>query len=171
MSNPILDANPEKWVILPIPQHIISPYGKRLLKDKTLHDGKEHKHNGVDLHAPVGTPCLSPLPGRVLRCYWADLGGWQLVIDHGSGICTGWAHLGLAEDRKTAYAPGIDVNSQVSAGQVIAFTGRSGVSGRKDRAGVLLKDGYDPHLHFNVREGRNFMDPAPLLRLDAGLDT
>lgn len=151
----------ERWIILPLEhQKITSHFGRRILKDKTLHGGEPHDHNGVDLVAPVGTPCLCPAPGYVLRKYWADLGGWQIVIDHGHGILSGWAHL-------SGYPDQIMMGTAVSMGTTIAYTGRSGISGRKDpKTGEPLRDGYDPHLHFNVRLLGEWIDPEEVLLLE-----
>ncbi|MFA5132474.1 MAG: M23 family metallopeptidase [Candidatus Paceibacterota bacterium] len=153
MPDKVMLNIPEKLVILPIPIKITSPFGDRVLKDKELRGGKKHFHNGVDLSAPVGTPCLCPLPGKVVKRYWSDLGGWQLIIKHENNLFTGWAHL-------SKYADGVVVGSELKTGQVCCYTGNSGVSGKKDeKTGELLKNGYVPHLHFTLRVGKVFIDP------------
>jgi len=92
-----------------------------------------HYHAGVDIAAPVGTPIYSPLDGTV--AFVGRKGGYGLavVIEHGNGIATLYAH-------------NSDVSVQegdiVKKGQHIAKVGSSGHS-------------TGPHLHYEVRvEGR-----------------
>jgi len=99
-------------------------------------------HDGIDLRAPTGTAILSSADGTViyrgsrLRGY-----GRLIVIDHGGGWSTAYAHL-------SKYVVG--VGRKVRKGQLIGYSGRSG------RA-------QGPHLHFELRKGADPIDPLSIL--------
>jgi len=87
-------------------------------------------HAGVDIAARVGTPVVAPSVGRVQSVGYQRGYGLVIILDHGAGRQTVYAHLS---------ATSVAVGDQVSAGDVIAATGRSGhVTG--------------PHLHYEVRQ-------------------
>lgn len=93
-------------------------------------------HPGSDLTADVGTPIVSADSGRVVE----QTGGYgqgygiSLVVDHGGGIKSRYAHLS-----KTL----VGIGDQVDQGQVIALSGNTGFS-------------TGPHLHFDkIVNGRN----------------
>ncbi len=101
-----------------------------------------HFHAGVDLAAPYGTPVRAAAAGSVLTAAWNASGyGLCVVIDHGQGLTTLYAHL-----LETAVVAG----DAVSAGQPIAQVGSTGNS-------------TGPHLHFEVRSKGHPADPEPLL--------
>ncbi len=95
-------------------------------------------HEGVDLQAKTGTEVWSAGQGEVLYVGRKMRGfGLMIVIDHGRDVSTVYAHL------KKAF---VSAGDRVEAGQVIAFSGRSGrVTG--------------PHLHFELRIGSDPVDP------------
>jgi murein DD-endopeptidase MepM/ murein hydrolase activator NlpD len=101
-------------------------------------------HAGIDLAADAGTPIYSVAAGTVLTAGWAYAGyGISVVVDHGNGIQTHYAH-----QSRTAVQPG----QKVKAGQVIGYEGSTG-------------DSTGPHLHFEVHQGLwNQLDPAPFMR-------
>lgn len=143
----------ERWIVLPGGRHkITGPFGRR--QSPNVRGGEAHFHNGVDLSAAMRTPVICPLPGIVVGEYYNDLGGHQLVIQHDNGYRTGYAHL-------DSYADNIKIGSRVSPGQTIAYSGCSGVSGRKRPDGSPRP--YDPHLHFTARMGKDWIDPATVL--------
>ncbi len=91
-------------------------------------------HNGVDFRASVGTPVKAALSGRVVdtgntdtACYGVSYGKWVL-IEHGNGLSTLYAHLDLIKA-----GPG----DNVSTGDVIGYSGNTGYT-------------TGPHLHFTV---------------------
>ncbi len=101
-----------------------------------------HFHAGVDLAAPLGTPVRAAAAGSVVTAAWNASGyGLCIVIDHGHGLTTLYAHL-----LETAVVAG----DAVSAGQPIAQVGSTGNS-------------TGPHLHFEVRSKGRPADPEPLL--------
>lgn len=104
-------------------------------------------HEGLDFRAAVGTPIYAPGNATVKRT-GNRAGGYGLVIDldHGHGYQTRYAHL-------SAVADGIRSGVKVERGDLIGYTGRSGVvSG--------------PHLHYEIiRNGRK-VDPMQYLFTD-----
>ncbi|MDG4763792.1 M23 family metallopeptidase [Solwaraspora sp. WMMD406] len=106
-------------------------------------------HAGVDLAMPAGTQVLAAGAGTVQVAGWAYTGyGISVVIDHGDGILTHYAHLS---------ATAVSVGDQVTPGQVIGSEGSTG-------------DSTGPHLHFEVHAGLwNQLDPAPWMR-ERGVD-
>jgi len=92
-----------------------------------------HYHGGVDIAAPFGTLVIAPLDGRV--AFVGRKGGYGLtvVIDHGDGIATLYAH-----NSEVIVAEG----DLIQKGQSLCKIGRSGRS-------------TGPHLHYEVRiEGK-----------------
>jgi Peptidase family M23/Putative peptidoglycan binding domain len=86
-------------------------------------------HSGVDLIAPAGTPVYAARAGRVAFADWSDGYGFLVILDHGRGERTFYAHLSR-----------IDVKVGVLVGQGVRV-GRVGSTG----------DATGPHLHFEVR--------------------
>jgi murein DD-endopeptidase MepM/ murein hydrolase activator NlpD len=86
-------------------------------------------HNGVDLAAPIGTPVYAADAGRVIYSGWDNTGyGYMVLIDHGNGYRTRYAHLSWIFPSYGAY---------VAKGEQI---GKVGSTGRST----------GPHLHFEV---------------------
>jgi len=98
-------------------------------------------HNGVDMNGSMGTPIRASADGVVVLA--GPQGGYGncTVIDHGSGIGTLYGH-------QSAFAvlPG-DI---VKRGQVIGYVGSTGHS-------------TGAHLHFEVREFGQPVNPVPFL--------
>ncbi|HEV8646828.1 MAG TPA: peptidoglycan DD-metalloendopeptidase family protein [Burkholderiales bacterium] len=94
-------------------------------------------HNGLDIAAPDGTPVVAAGAGNVLDIGDYFFSGRTLILDHGRGFLTLYAHLSA-----------IDANTgdRVRAGKRIASIGASGrVTG--------------PHLHFSVYLNASAVDP------------
>lgn len=99
-------------------------------------------HNGIDIGAPTGQAIVAAAGGVVF--FAGEMGGYGnlVMIDHGGGIVTCYAHQsGIAAGEGTS----------VSQGQVIGYVGNTGHS-------------TGPHLHFEVRVGGTAVDPMPYLR-------
>ena len=129
-------ANPGR-MIHPVPGAINSSFGYR------THPiyGDARLHAGIDFNASIGTPIKAAKAGRVI--YAAVMSGYGnvIVVDHGGGISTLYAH-------QSSFAVGNGAN--VSQGQVIGYVGMSGnVTG--------------PHLHFEVRVNGTPTNPMAYL--------
>lgn len=103
---------------------ISSPYGYRI---HPIYKTKKF-HSGVDLAAPGGTNILAAENGRVISAGWNGGYGNCLVVDHGGGVSTLYAHASRLVVSKGTY---------VTKGQVIAKVGTTGNSTGN-------------HLHFEV---------------------
>jgi len=125
---------PSMW---PVNGQIVSRFGDR--SDPLSGEGGFHA--GVDLTASMGTPVHAAADGIVTAAQFANRYGRAIVIDHGNGMTTLYAHLSNFE-----IVPG----EEVRRGQLIGHSGASGrVSG--------------PHLHFEVRQGGSPVNPARYL--------
>jgi len=117
----------ERIVLSPMPLNggcISSGFGQR--------NGRLHK--GVDISAPRGTWVYAAAPGIVLEAGWGSGYGNYVLIDHGLGLITRYAHL-------DAFAEGLGVDSEVGFGWPIGQVGNTA----DRRIGV--------HLHFEVLTG------------------
>ncbi len=94
-------------------------------------------HTGVDIGAGTGTTIVAAAEGKVISSGWRGGYGQAVVIDHGGGLSTLYAH----QSRLIARAGQI-----VSAGQKIGEVGSTGYS-------------TGPHLHFEVRVNGEPRDP------------
>ncbi|TRV73274.1 peptidoglycan DD-metalloendopeptidase family protein [Streptomyces sp. 130] len=104
-------------------------------------------HTGVDFPVPTGTSVKAMAAGTVVSAGWAGPYGYQVVIRHGDGKYSQYAHLSSLLVRG---------GQHVGGGQRIARSGATGnVTG--------------PHLHFEVRTGPDYgSDIDPLAYLRAG---
>lgn len=96
-------------------------------------------HTGLDFAGPSGQDVRAAKSGRVTEAGYQGAYGNTLVIDHGDGYSTRYAHL--------QSAPRVSVGESVSGGQVIGYLGNTGNSS-------------GPHLHFEVLRGGEFVNPA-----------
>ncbi len=116
---------------------LTSSYGYR--KDPIT--GKRAFHNGLDIAAPHGTNIYAAESGTVIRASRYDTYGECVMIDHGGGLITLYAHC-------SGY--NVKVGQKVSQGDVIAFVGSTGRSTGN-------------HLHFVVRVNGQYKDPNTYL--------
>lgn len=99
------------------------------------------RHSGLDFAAPVGTPVVAAAAGVVVQAGTAGPYGRLVVVDHGGGTSTYYAHLS---------------SSSVTAGDRVAGGQRLGAVGATGNA-------TGPHLHFEVRVGGVAQDPERFL--------
>ncbi len=126
-----------QWPVSGIYQ-ITSNYGNRT---NPISRRKEF-HTGVDLKANMGTPILAANDGTVLSAGYRSGYGYTVVVSHGGGISTLYAH-----NSKLVVSAG----DKVSRGQTIAKAGSTGYS-------------TGPHLHFEVRVNGDTVDPMKYLK-------
>jgi len=118
----------------PIPMgvgYISSHFGYRIL------NGYQDYHAATDIAAPHGTTIFASNGGVVLRSEWHDSYGYYVLIDHGNGISTLYAHMSMLNVSK---------GQSVSQGQVIGYVGNTGYS-------------FGAHLHFEYRINGERVDP------------
>ena len=121
----------------PVQGPISSPYGWRI--HPVL--GGRRMHTGVDVAVPTGTPIRAAAGGRVILAErWGGYGR-TVVVDHGGGVSTLYAHMS---------AIAASVGEEPLAGEVIGYIGCSGYC-------------TGPHLHFEVREAGQPVDPMNYL--------
>lgn len=104
-------------------------------------------HQGADIFAERGTPCVACVSGEVTQTWWNDgLGGTGIWLSGDNGISYYYAHLDSIEG-------GITPGTRVRAGQVIGYVGDSGNA----RGGPC-------HLHFQAHPGGGSpVNPYPAL--------
>lgn len=119
---------------------ITSSYGYRI---DPITGRKGAYHSGVDIGTALlkDIPIYSMAPGRVVLAKWYGGYGNTVVIDHGSGFSTLYAH-----NNKLL----VSVGQTVIGGQKIALSGSTGRS-------------TGPHLHFGAMKNGNYVDPTPYL--------
>ncbi|MBN1994552.1 MAG: peptidoglycan DD-metalloendopeptidase family protein [Anaerolineae bacterium] len=99
-------------------------------------------HRGLDIGGWLGAPITASDSGHVIATGWDDTGyGYVVVIDHGNGFQTLYAHL-------QAYY--VEAGDDVAKGQTIAEMGSTGNS-------------TGPHLHFEIRQGTVQRNPYGFL--------
>jgi len=111
---------------------ITSPYGTR----------SRGFHSGIDLQAKTGTSVYAAAGGKVVLASWYYGYGNCIVIDHGNGMKTRYAHLSSYNCK---------VGDSVSRGQMIAKSGNTGNS-------------TGPHLHFEVIINGSTKNPVNYLK-------
>ena len=140
--SPLTKVNPSLQLAYPLGRlaESMDPWGWRYSDAKAAW----RMHTGVDLAAPTGTPVLAALAGRVLLVQPVSGYGNTVLIDHGEGVETLYAHLQMAV---------------VSEGDWIAKGAQLGAVGMTGAA-------TGPHLHFELRkrgQALQAMDPTPHL--------
>ncbi len=94
-------------------------------------------HTGIDLSAPHGTKIYSAGSGKVIRADWGQGYGYHVIIDHGYGYKTVYAHMNEIIARK---------GQQVKRGEVIGTVGATGLA-------------VAAHLHYEVRKDDRPVNP------------
>lgn len=98
-------------------------------------------HEGIDIAVGEGTPVRAAAAGTVIYAGWMGGYGNLVVVDHGGGLSTAYAH-------NAALA--VSVGQSVAAGEVVAYSGNTGHS-------------TGPHVHFEVRVNGGAADPLGYL--------
>lgn len=98
-------------------------------------------HNGIDFSGPVGTPINATAPGTVTKAEWQGGYGYHVVLDHGYGYETLYAHLSKLK---------VEQGDRVDRSDVVGLLGNTGRS-------------TGPHLHYSVYENGELVDPEEYL--------
>jgi murein DD-endopeptidase MepM/ murein hydrolase activator NlpD len=123
--------------VRPVPGEPTSTFGAR----RVFNGQKRAPHAGLDLRAATGTPVSCSGPGTVALARDLYFSGNTVIVDHGAGLFTVYAH--LSEMR-------VQAGAEVDAGDVVGLSGATGrVTG--------------PHLHWGGKVGARIFDPTSLL--------
>jgi murein DD-endopeptidase MepM/ murein hydrolase activator NlpD len=123
-------ALPSLW---PVEGRILSGFAQRI--DPFSGEGAFHK--GVDISAPTGTPVRDTADGIVVSAEPMSGYGRLIIVDHGGGVQTYYAHLSKVL---------VHAGQEVRRGDIIGLVGTSGRTTA-------------PHLHYEVRVGGAPMNP------------
>lgn len=137
INNNIFTMNLNGKMLWPVDGKISSPFGR--LRGK-------HKHEGIDIPMPAGTPIRAAKNGTVIRTGNNSTIGFRgygnfVMLDHGGNVRTFYAHCS-----KVAVVEG----QKIMQGQIIAYVGNTGRSTAN-------------HLHFEVRINDQKVNPIPYL--------
>ena len=130
-------------MLWPVDGKVSSPFGRWR---------GNHKHQGIDIPMPAGTPIRAARNGVVTRTGNNSTMGFRgygnfVLMDHGNGLQTFYAH---------CLSVAVVQGQRVMQGQVIAYVGNTGRSTAN-------------HLHFEVRINSTKVDPIPYLAGNAHL--
>lgn len=103
---------------------------------RILNQNVQTRHTGWDQRAPVGTPVMAMADGEVAFVGQLSIRGNYILINHGWGVYTGYAHLSETAVRR---------GERVARGQII---GSSGNTGRSSGA----------HLHWEIKVNGEWVD-------------
>lgn len=121
----------------PSSKRVTSEFGYRLhpiLNVKKL-------HTGMDIGISSGSKVVASNAGKVIKAAWNNSYGYMVMVDHGGGIVTLYAHNSQLK---------VKTGDIVTRGQVIALSGNTGMS-------------TGPHLHYEVRVNGEYKNPRNYL--------
>ncbi|MDA8083687.1 MAG: M23 family metallopeptidase, partial [Nitrospiraceae bacterium] len=128
-------STPIGW---PVAGHITSGFGER----SDPRSGEPKFHSGLDIGAEPGSPVKATADGIVSFAGWSGGGGNLVVIEHGFGYSTYYAHNRLLA---------VKAGQKVRRGEIVSYVGSTGNS-------------TGPHVHYEVwKEGRA-IDPQKFLQ-------
>lgn len=130
-------SRPANW---PARGEVTSSFGWRVFR------GTPNYHTGVDIGLPFGTPVQVTGDGMVVGAGWQPSYGWSVLVDHGQGYSSLYAHLSQTLAK---------VGDRVGLGDAVGLSGSSGNS-------------TGPHLHYEIWKDGLVIDPRPLM--DGSID-
>lgn len=128
-------STPKGW---PVEGVVTSCYGMR--QHPIL--GKAVFHPGIDIRVSQGTPIKATADGIVSFSGWLTGSGYTIVLEHGHGYTTVYAHNSKNH---------VTVGKRVKRGDIIASSGSSG-------------DTTGPHLHYEIWKNSAQIDPLPYVK-------
>lgn len=123
----------------PIGAEYSSAFGLYRILNQTV----QTRHTGWDQTAPVGTPVGAMASGRVVFAEPLDIRGNYVLIDHGWGVFSGYAHFSQVN---------VAQGQTVQAGEIIGLSGNTGRSS-------------GPHLHWELNINGEWVDGVAFMRL------
>jgi murein DD-endopeptidase MepM/ murein hydrolase activator NlpD len=117
---------------LPLDAPNTDSFGQYRILNQTV----QTRHTGWDLSAPPGTPVGAMANGVIAYAGQLDIRGNYIVINHGWGVYTGYAHLSQIN---------VERGQTVTGGQIIGASGNSGRSS-------------GPHLHWEIAVNGEWID-------------
>jgi murein DD-endopeptidase MepM/ murein hydrolase activator NlpD len=117
-----LNIVPAAW---PINGRLMGGYGER----NDPFSGEGAMHTGIDISAPIGTPVKVTADGVVIHSNWNGGYGRCVIVDHGNGYQTWYAHLSRMD---------VVEGQEIRQGDVVGQVGATGKA-------------TGPHLHYEVR--------------------
>lgn len=128
----------------PVSGEVSNAYAmEALCYNETTRDWRTH--NGTDFACEAGAVVKAAADGTVTQVYKDDSFGWTVVIKHAQGYAT--CYSGLAQEIP------VTVGQSVAAGESIATIGDPS----------LVETAQGPHLHFEVTQNGEYVDPADFL--------
>ncbi len=125
-------SSPVNW---PARGDVTSDFGWRVFR------GRPNYHTGIDIGLAYGTPVQVTGDGVVVGAGWQPSYGWSVLVDHGQGYSSLYAHLSQTLAK---------VGQRVRLGDAIGLSGSSGNS-------------TGPHLHYEIWKDGMVLDPRPLM--------
>lgn len=122
----------------PVEGNISSPYGRR----NNPFSAESTFHSGVDISATPATPIRATADGIVSYSGWTQSSGYVVLIEHGCGFSTAYAH-----NRGNAVKAG----QRVKRGEIVGYIGSTGKS-------------TGPHVHYEVWEKGKRINPSKFLQ-------
>jgi len=127
----------DKGFTLPLKGEILSAFGQY----RVMNQNTQTRHTGWDFIAPSGAPVAAMARGTVVFAGRLDIRGNYVLIDHGQGIYTGYAHFSQFN---------VERGQTVEQGQIIGLVGNTGRS-------------TGPHLHWEVAVNGEWIDGLDFL--------
>lgn len=128
-------ATPSGW---PVNGNISSYFGER----EHPVTGEKTMHTGIDIRAPTGSPVQATAPGIVSFSAWTKDSGYIVVVEHGHGFSTAYAH-----NKKNH----VSVGQKVKKSELIASSGSTGIT-------------TGAHLHYEVWKNGRQVNPSLYLK-------
>ncbi len=125
-------SEPANW---PARGDVTSPFGWRVYRSRPNY------HTGIDVALRYGTPVMATADGTVVGSGWQPGYGWSVLVQHGEGYNTLYAHLSEALAQ---------LGERVKPGEIVGLSGSSGNS-------------TGPHLHYEIWKDGQPLDPRPLM--------
>ncbi len=124
---------------LPLPSTLTSPFGAF----RTFNETMQTRHTGWDMRSTLGMPVMASAAGAVAYAGMMEIRGNYVMLDHGYGVYSGYAHLSQIH---------VTRGQTVTEGQIIGTTGNTGrTSG--------------PHFHWEVAVNGDWVDAVRFLAM------